>query len=144
MFFILGFVVSQVIGEINLSFDKEESSDDYYATKLVDITYENLTEEEINSFNSVFKDINYFYLKDNRVFRVVKNITRKCNVCEEKTEGTNINKGEKILIEYTKNKKRLKTIICHEILHTYTLKIDDNENVHKIVEDIAKKHVCFR
>jgi len=140
---ILFFFVFYQIGLFNKKFLNSELQNKS-VFEITNLTYENLTDKEIDFFNSIFKDVNPIYLVNNHNIIITKNITNYCDDCE----GVNKKDGELIAIKYLEDEGWLKEVICHELLHSFFL--DDGEYSdgsytlnHQIIYDLGEKFVCF-
>ena len=110
----------------------------------VNITYQNLTDEEISFFEGVFFQVNPLYLYGQGEIIVTKNITAEgCGDCN----GYNIGKGKKIYIKFYKNEEFLKRTISHELIHSYFRSEkgseDKNHPLHQLIYSLGGQKVAF-
>lgn len=149
MVFLLGFSMSQMIGvdivdDILLQEKSIDNNEQQNPLDIINITYEDLNESEIEFFESIFNNIKKEYLYKNNNWIIVKNMSKYCDTCS----GQNVGNGNKIIIKYREDIKSIKKTICHEVLHSYFSNDGEDENgeitpSHLIVYDVAKYKTCF-
>ena len=106
----------------------------------ISIKYTDLSDKEIKHFQSIFYDLNPIYLTRNKNFKVVKNPIQGLG---NRSYGANYGDGELIIIRYLDNEDSLKTILCHELLHSYIIGEAGDNPEHQIVYDIGSSQICF-
>jgi len=129
---LLVFVLSY---ELPLNKNMRDIEEEHNTIK-INLTYQNLTEQEIINFNFIFKNIKEIYLTKNQNIIITKNMSNFCDSCT----GLNRGKGREIIIFYRENPFLLKRTICHELLHSYMIR--GNES-HEIIYDVANYITCF-
>ncbi len=109
------------------------------------VEYVGLSEEQIIVVQEILSDLKPEYLYKQQHIKFVDDILtddygkKNCQDCY----GFNVNNGEKIVVKFQEdNKKLIMYILCHELIHTF---VDlPKEAEEKIVTDIGYYMSCYK
>lgn len=146
------FILGIYVGDYNTADSIEYSSNYTYEPN---ITYENLTMEQIIGIKEIMNQVKEIYLieQDEIIF------TNSNESLTNGRNGVNYGNGRKIVIDYQTcyksedknntekncgyNERYFKQTICHELLHSYITEIE-KELEEEIVEDLDDYLFCFK
>ena len=112
----------------------------------MNITFgEGINETMKDNFIEVLEDLNPLYLEKNKNITLTLNVSEYTDCGDKETifGGCNLGNGKSIIVKHDFHEATLRDTICHELLHSYFNNDWGDLINHKIIYDMAKKHVCF-
>lgn len=103
--------------------------------KDLSIQYDNITDSQIKDFEYIFDDIKPIY------YSAVSSMVLTNNIDKYKPDCNcyGFNKNKRIYIQYVEDELLLREIVCHELLHTWVYRSNE-----EIVTDLARSYPCYK
>lgn len=113
------------------------SEENYNISK---IEYEGLNKAEKKNVNNILSEVDKIYFVYTKKIKFTNNITQYCDDCN----GRNYGDGNLVIVSYRDNLDGVKRTLCHELIHSFVIKDNDNSTGHNLVYDLAEKGVCYK